>query len=150
MLQRINQIDSWIEEIIKDDPVRPDIPIDHRINENSEIFALWDNVELGAIVCVSYTDGIPQSVEEMYSLGSPYPDSAIFYTIWSYLPGSGRSLINEASEYIIKNHPQIKNLVTLSPKTEMAERFHLRNGAWKYRENLDTINYAYQLNEQGS
>jgi len=32
----------------------------------------------------------------------------------------------------------------------MAVRFHLKNGAWKYRENLDTINYAYQLNEQGS
>ena len=27
----------------------------------------------------------------------------------------------------------------------MAERFHIRNGAVKWRENEDSVNYAYQL-----
>ena len=147
-LQRINAIDTWIEEIVKDDPVRPEIPVDHRINETSEIYALWNDKSLGAVTCVAYTDGIPGSVEEMYSLGSPYPDTAVFYTIWSYERGASRDLINQASEHLRKHDPAIKNLVTLSPKTEMAERFHIRNGAWRYRENPETINYAYQLDEQ--
>lgn len=147
MLQKINRIDSWVEEIIKDDPVRPEIPIDHRINETAEMYALWNATELGAITCVSYTDGIPASVEEMYSLGSPFPDTAVFYTIWSYAPGAGRELINQAAHGVQNQHSSIKNIVTLSPKTEMAERFHLKNGAWRYRENDDTINYAYQLSD---
>ena len=147
MLQKINRIDSWIEEIIKDDPVRPEIPIDHRINETAEIYALWDPTGLGAVTCVSYTDGIPASVEEMYRLGSPFPDTAVFYTIWSYAPGAGRELINQAAHGVQNQHSSIKNIVTLSPKTEMAERFHLKNGAWRYRENNDTINYAYQLSD---
>jgi hypothetical protein len=33
--------------------------------------------------------------------------------------------------------------VTLSPKTEMARRFHLKNGAIIFRENIETINYEY-------
>ena len=147
MLQKINQIDSWIEEIIKDDPVRPEIPIDHRINETAEIYALWNDTNLGAITCVSYTDGIPSSVEEMYSLESPFPNTVVFYTIWSYAKGTGRDLIIKATEEIQKEYSNLVNVVTLSPKTEMAERFHLRNGAWRYRENPETINYAYQLDE---
>ena len=35
-LQKINTIDPWIQEIIKDDPVRSEIPIDHRINEDAD------------------------------------------------------------------------------------------------------------------
>ena len=74
-------------------------------------------------------------------------DTVVFYTIWSYTRGSGRELIIQASKDILQQFPTIKNIVTLSPKTEMAEKFHLRNGAWKYRENPDTINYAYQLED---
>ena len=147
MLQKINTIDDWISEIIKDDPVRKEIPIDHRINETAEIYALWNETELGAITCVSYCEGIPSSVEEMYSMGSPFMDTVVFYTIWSYAPGSGRQLIVEASEEILKQYPSIKNIVTLSPKTTMAEKFHLKNGAWRLRENTDTVNYAYKLEE---
>lgn len=146
-LQKINKIDPWIKEIIKDDPVRPEIPVDHRINEEAEIYALWNDTELGAVTCICYTEGIPGSVEEMYSLCSPFMDTVVFYTIWSYTPGSGRQLIVSASESILKEYPSIQNIVTLSPKTEMAERFHLKNGAWRYRENPETINYAYQLDE---
>jgi len=147
-LQKINVIDPWIQEIIKDDPVRVEIPIDHRINEDAEIYALWNDRELGAITCVSYTEGIPGSVEEMYSLSSPFMDTVVFYTIWSYTKGSGRELIINASKHILEEHPTIKNIVTLSPKTEMAEKFHIRNGAWHFRENPDTINYAYKLDER--
>jgi len=54
-------------------------------------------------------------------------------------------LINEAADEIKWRRPEVKNVVTLSPKTEMAERFHIKNGALKYRENPDSINYVYEL-----
>ncbi len=81
----------------------------------------------------------------MSDRSSLFSDTAVFYTIWSYQKGAGRNLIVDASEWITANRPTIKNLVTLSPKTEMAERFHIRNGAVKWRENEDSVNYAYQL-----
>jgi len=145
MLKVVTGIDDWVTEIIKDDPVRPNLSAEFRVNDNAEIFAFWEEQELGAVCCVRYTNGIPEGIVEMQKQSSVDADTAVFYTIWSYTKGSGRSLINEASAEIKARYPKIKNLVTLSPKTEMAERFHLRNGAWKYRENYDTVNFAYEL-----
>ena len=146
MLHKIDKIDDWVTEIIKDDPVRPESSAEFRISEHSEMFALWEEQNLGAVCCVFYTEGIPGSIDEMKSMSSDFADTAVFYTIWSYTKGTGRVLINQAAA-CVKDHYSIKNIVTLSPKTEMAERFHLRNGAWKYRENHETINYAYELND---
>jgi len=39
----------------------------------------------------------------------------------------------------------IKRFVTLSPKSEMAKKFHLKNGASIFRENEDTVNYEYLI-----
>jgi hypothetical protein len=71
----------------------------------------------------------------------------VFYTIWSYSKGSGRELIQQATPEIKKLKPTIKNVVTLSPQTEMARKFHLSNGAHEWRVNNDTINYAYEVNQ---
>jgi hypothetical protein len=68
----------------------------------------------------------------------------VFYTIWSYAAGAGRELIEQARTEIEQTHPEVKTYVTLSPKTEMARRFHLKNGAEVYRENADSINYLYR------
>jgi hypothetical protein len=68
---------------------------------------------------------------------------AIFYTIWSYKPGAGRDLILNAVSYIKSNKPHISRFVTLSPPTEMARRFHLKNGASVFRNNTETVNYEY-------
>ena len=69
----------------------------------------------------------------------------MFYTIWSYRQGAGRELILNSVDRIRQDHPSIKRFVTLSPKTDMARRFHLRNGAIICQENQDTINYEYYL-----
>jgi hypothetical protein len=145
MLKVVTGIDDWVTEIIKDDPVRPNLSAEFRINNNAEMFAYWEETTLGAVCCVRYTEGIPEGITEMHKTSSIGADTAVFYTIWSYEKGSGRALINEAGKEIKARYPKIKNLVTLSPKTEMAERFHLRNGAWKFRENYDTVNFAYEL-----
>ena len=79
---------------------------------------------------------------ELFQVSSE-PIVAIFYTIWSYAPGAGRTLIFDAVKHIKENKPEIQRYVTLSPKTEVAKRFHLRNGAVVFRENGDTVNYEY-------
>ena len=149
MLKVINTCDEWVSQIIKDDPVRPHLTADYRINETAEMFGLYDDKEyLGSICCVRYTKGIPNSVNDMTVRSTAKnADTAIFYTIWSYSKGSGRQLILDASEWITNNKPEIKNLVTLSPVTEMAERFHLRNGAEFLRKGESCQNFEYKLRD---
>jgi hypothetical protein len=53
-------------------------------------------------------------------------------------------LIEEAQAEIKREHPEVDTYVTLSPKTEMARKFHLKNGAEVFRENPDTVNYLYR------
>jgi hypothetical protein len=36
----------------------------------------------------------------------------------------------------------------LSPKTEMARKFHMKNGAVELQENDTTINYEYSINKK--
>src|SRR6056300_2052138 len=111
MLQKINTIDHWVTEIISDDPVRPEIPIEFRINEAAEMYALWDNKQLLGVTCVSFTQGIPDSVDEMIESSSLNPDTVVFYTIWSYVKGAGRELLNKAVDQILFDNKLIKNVV---------------------------------------
>jgi hypothetical protein len=48
-------------------------------------------------------------------------------------------------DQIKEQFPTVTRFVTLSPKTEMARRFHHKNGAVTLRENEDTVNYEYQV-----
>lgn len=143
MLQTITQISDEIVRLLKDDPVRPEIPAERRINSNSRIYMLRDGEQPRAITCVKFLESVPSSVEELVDeVGSA--TTAVFYTIWSYAAGAGRDLIVEAQRSIESEFPGIQTYVTLSPKTEMARRFHLKNGARELRENFDTINYIYK------
>ena len=143
MLQTITQISDEIVRLLKDDPVRPEIPAERRINSNSRIYMLRDGEQPRAITCVKFLEAVPSSVEELVD-GVGSATTAVFYTIWSYAAGAGRDLIVEAQRSIESEFPGIQTYVTLSPKTEMARRFHLKNGARELRENLDTINYIYK------
>ena len=134
--------DPW-STLINDDPVRPDIPLEMRIGNHAEILILINEQdEPTAVVCVRYCRDIPSNVEEL--LADPGGDHvAIFYTIWSYGAGAGSKLIFSAMDHIRRTRPGITRFVTLSPLTEMARKFHLRNGAGIFRENASTINYEY-------
>jgi RNA-splicing ligase RtcB len=96
-----------------------------------------------AVTCVKFLGSIPESVEDLAGV-VVNTNTAVFYTIWSYAAGAGRSLIEQAQAEIQRQHPEVKTYVTLSPKTEMARKFHLKNGAEIYRENPDTVNYLYK------
>lgn len=142
MLRFITDLTDNLLEYIKDDPVRPEISKEFRVGDNHFVSALVAN-QPEAMVCVSLQDSIPATVEELLSHKTSNPTMAIFYTIWSYRPGAGAELLRETVAEIQKMFPSITRFITLSPKTEMAEKFHLRNGAVIYRENKETINYEY-------
>lgn len=141
MLQFITQLTDPLLAYLKDDPVRPDIPAEFRVSGNRFISALVEE-HPRAIVCVSLHDFVPSAVEDLQQ-ETTAPNTAIFYTIWSYAPGAGAELLRETVAGIRKQFPGVINFVTLSPKTEMARKFHLKNGARVMRENRDTVNYEY-------
>jgi hypothetical protein len=128
--------------LLNQDPVRPHIPHIQRLGDSKDIFVLRDDENKAkAITCVSYQQSIPTSESELFLDGQA--DTAVFYTIWSYVPGAGRALIFDAVKHIKETKPEIKRFVTLSPKTEMAKKFHHKNGAITYRENHESVNYEY-------
>ena len=142
MLHVITTLNDPLLDLIKDDPVRPEIPIAARVHEDAaEVFVLVLDGVPAAVTCVRYTQDVPGSVSELDN--SHVPRVAVFYTIWSYTPGAGRALIAQAQAHIQTARPEIVQFVTLSPKTEMARKFHHKNGARTLRENADTVNYEY-------
>jgi hypothetical protein len=144
MLHIINNLQDEFLRLIKDDPVRPEIPAEQRVNSNSQIFVLKNEQnEPLAVTCVKFLADIPESVTDLAD-AVVNTNTAVFYTIWSYAAGAGRELIEQAQAQITQEHPEVKTFVTLSPKTEMARKFHHKNGATTYRENADSINYLYR------
>jgi hypothetical protein len=141
MLTCITQIDDPLLVHLKDDPVRPEIPAEFRVAVNRFVMALIED-QVRAMVCVSLQNTVPTAVDDLGYTDTDV-DTAIFYTIWSYAPGAGTELLLSAVDNIRQQYPQIKRFVTLSPKTEMARRFHIKNGAVVFRENADTVNYEY-------
>jgi len=144
MLKFITDITDPLLKFIKDDPVRPEIPVDFRVSPNRFVSGLIEGEDPQAMVCVSLCDNVPSSVTEL-AQEAMAPTTAIFYTIWSYAPGAGRELLEETVKEIQAKFPNVTRFVTLSPKTEMARRFHLKNGAVVFRENDESVNYEYEV-----
>ena len=144
MLTFITDLTSPLIKFIKDDPVRPELPAEFRVSENRFISSIVEGEDPKAMVCVSLCDYVPSSVAELAEEALS-PNTAIFYTIWSYAPGAGKELLTQTVEQIKQQFPNVTRFVTLSPKTEMAKRFHHKNGAITFRENEDTINYEYKV-----
>ena len=142
MLYQIRSLTDSFFSLLSQDPVRPHIPHTQRFGDSKDIFVLKDDENKAkAITCVSYQQSIPTSESELFIDGQA--DTAVFYTIWSYVPGAGRALIFDAVKHIKETKPEIKRFVTHSPKTEMAKKFHHKNGAITFRENQESVNYEY-------
>ena len=121
----------------EDDPVRKNIPYDWRVDgPNREMFHL----EQKAVICVAHLEAIPTTEEELMSFG--WGTFSIFYTVWSKEKGLGRQIIIETWN-LLKGQHFNNRYVTMSPKTEMAMKFHLKNGAILLQENPETNNFEY-------
>jgi hypothetical protein len=150
MLHTITTLDDPLLALIKDDPVRPDIPVEFRVSEDCQVFVLLADDDYAlpqAVVCVAYKDSVPTNVVELAQISMESATVAVFYTIWSYAPGAGRKLIQAAQRQIRRQRKLIKTFVTLSPPTDMARTFHLRNGAGVLSVNSDTVNYIYSTDD---
>lgn len=140
-----NQNDP-LTRVIKDDPVRPHIPLEQRINDAAEVLILKAGEEVLAATCLQWLSEIPEDEDDLQTMDKT-KDVAVFYSIWSYSPGAGQALIKAAAEWIKNDYKEVKNIVTLSPQTKMAERFHLKNGAEVARTNETSVNYRYYHKE---
>jgi len=141
-LYRIRDINDPLTQLMKDDPVRPHIPLEQRISNNSEILILRRGDEVLAATCMQWLTEVPETEEDLISMGKEH-NVAVFYTIWSYSPGAGAALIKQAADWILKEHSEVNDIVTLSPQTEMARRFHIKNGAAVHQTNETSVNYRY-------
>jgi hypothetical protein len=145
-LYHLTKLDDPLLSKIKDDPVRPHIPLEQRINEAAEILMLKAEDEVLAVTCMQWLKDIPATEQDLIDFPKDH-DVAVFYTIWSYSPGAGQQLIKEAAKWLKDEYKNIKAIVTFSPQTEMARRFHTKNGADTYRQNETSVNYRYYSRE---
>ena len=139
----------------EEDPVRPELDNTFRTSFGRKIFGVKYKDEIHAIMCFAFTNKIPKTVKELDNLSkdaflqSALRDQkvgkiAIAYTVWSKKKGGGKLIVKEVFKMIKKSN-HLNRLVTLSPLTEMARKFHLRNGAVEVQVNDETQNFEYKL-----
>lgn len=139
---KLKELDILDAGILKDDPVRPHISKAERLSDGRQVFVLENNGRIVAVICVAYTNAIPKDEFELSAYNAFDGTCAIFYTVWSYEKGAGREIIQRVSDHLMKRG-WIKRFVTLSPLTEMAEKFHLRNGAELIYRGKTCQNFEY-------
>ena len=136
-----------------EDPVRPELNNEFRTSYGRKIYGVKYKGEIYAVMCFAFTNKIPKSVYELdlFSrdafLQSATRDQnvgqiAIAYTVWSNKKGGGKLIVKEVFKMIKKSN-HLNRLVTLSPLTEMATKFHLRNKAKLISVNEETQNFEY-------
>ena len=162
--KNINNLFEWVKgaELIElkecnpsEDPVRPELNNKFRTGYGRKIYGVKYKREIHAVMCFAYTNKIPTSVEELEKLStdaflqSALRDQnvgkiAIAYTVWSKKKGGGKLIVKEVFKKIKKSN-HLNRLVTLSPLTEMASKFHTRNGAKLVQVNETTQNFEYKV-----
>ena len=145
-LHHIKDINDPLTRVIKDDPVRPHIPLEQRINDAAEILILKAGEEILAATCMQWLKDVPENEQDLIDMAKDR-NIAVFYTIWSYSPGAGAALLQQAAKWLREEFKDMQGIVTLSPQTPMAERFHLKNGAKIRRQNETSVNYEYYFKE---
>ena len=130
--------------IESDDPVCPELSNKFRTEKGRGIYALRDNRGIKSFICIAFTNDIPTTIEELDSLSSPDGHIIVPYTVWSNERGAGREIINKVLA-IARRLDRVFRVVTLSPTTDMAKKFHLRNNAVEIQRNKATVNFEYKL-----
>jgi hypothetical protein len=155
--------------LIKDDPVRPDLfaKDEQRFKDPFHVYAEVNEEtgEIAAVVCVLVCKFVPQYEEQIKAIAAgkiekidailktkeemrgPLGTVVCPYSIWSYQRGHGRKLINHLLEAAPILHPEVDAVITMSPHTDTAMEFHLKNGADIFSINTDSVNYEYELEE---
>ena len=164
LTKNVNNLFEWVKGAelvelkkcnVEEDPVRPELDNNFRTGNGRKIYGVKYKGEIHAIMCFAYTNKIPRSVDELEKLStdaflqSAMRDQnigkiAIAYTVWSKKKGGGKLIVKEVFKKIKKSN-NLNRLVTLSPLTEMATKFHTRNGANLVQINQNTQNFEYKV-----
>ena len=165
--KNIDDFFDWIKgaELIElkecntdEDPVRPELDNIFRRSYGRKIFGVKYMGEIHAVMCFAYTNEIPKNVDELEKfshdafLQSAQRDQnvgqiAIAYTVWSKKRGGGKLIVKEVFKKIKKSN-HLNRLITLSPLTEMATKFHSKNGAKLLQVNDTTQNFEYLVEKK--
>ena len=160
--RKVDNFFEWIKgaEIVNlkscntdEDPIRPELDNEFRTSFGRKIYGVKYKGEIHAVMCFAFTNEIPKNVKELDLLSkdaflqSATRDQkvgkiAIAYTVWAKKKGGGKLIVKEVYKKIKKSN-HLNRLVTLSPLTEMAKKFHLRNKAKLFRVNETTQNFEY-------
>jgi len=134
-------------ELWKDgDPVRPELNVIYKTKPGRYVYGLKDeNGEYVSFCCVARTKGIPQDIMSLSNLTSVEGTIYVPYTVWSLRKGAGKAIINALLGLAREENSGIERVVTLSPRTEMARNFHLRNGAIELAVNVVSMNFEYKV-----
>ena len=162
--KKIDRFFDWIKgaELVElkqcntdEDPVRPELDNVFRRSYGRKIYGVKYGGEIHAVMCFAYTNQVPKNVVELDKLShdaflqSAQRDQkvgkiAIAYTVWSKKKGGGKLIVKEVFKKIKKSN-HLNRLVTLSPLTEMATKFHSKNGAKLLQVNESTQNFEYKV-----
>ena len=138
-----------------EDPVRPELDVSFRTSNGRKIYGVKYKKEIHAVMCFAFTNKVPKNVEELDKFsqdaylqstlrGQNVGQIAIAYTVWSKKKGGGKLIVNEVFKKI-KRSNHLNRLVTLSPLTEMATKFHSKNGAKLLQVNENSQNFEYKI-----
>ena len=142
----------------KEDPVRPELDNDFRTSFGRKIYGVKYKKEIHAVMCFAFTNKVPKDVVQLDKFshdaflqstqrGQNVGQIAIAYTVWSKKKGGGKLIVKEVFKKIKKSN-HLNRLVTLSPLTEMATKFHTRNGAKLLQVNETSQNFEYTVNKK--
>ena len=139
---------------IEHDPIRSPELLGHpkrRFEMPFEVYALVEKQGFGvatnAVVCIANSWFIPQTEEDLETISrnAEGGDIIVPYSLWSNQKGSGTLLINA----LLHKFGNAYKIVTMSPKTEMATRFHESNGAVLIQSNEESNNFEYPCGDAG-
>ena len=165
--KNLNNFFDWIKgaELVElkecntnEDPVRPELDNSFRINYGRKIYGVKYKNEIHAVMCFAFTNKVPKDVIQLDKFshdaflqsaqrGQTVGQIAIAYTVWSKKKGGGKLIVKEVFKKIKKSN-HLNRLVTLSPLTDMATKFHLRNGAKLIQVNETTQNFEYIVSKK--
>ena len=126
------------------DPVRPHLNSIFKSSGYRKVIALTDRTRFcAAFICIASTNDIPSDEGELQKFSCKDGGFVIPYSVWSMKRGAGREIIKRL---IDNNSREVvpKRIVTLSPTTSLARRFHIKNGAIELRVNSSSVNFEYK------
>jgi hypothetical protein len=143
----LKNVSENVEEWSGKDPVRPELDAEFKTASGREVYGLMDEEgSFKAFLCLAYTDNVPTNISEL-ELFVSYPSYiAVPYSVWSYQKGAGKEIVRQVA-LLMKDNPNVTRLITLSPLTDMARKFHLRNNAIELSVNKETVNFEYLIGE---